>query len=262
MRCEWQRSPEKEKGILVGCDCHQEWLLQWWWERYSAENDYPVAFIDLGMTKDAKEWCQKRGEVIPIHVDSSFIKTMEEIPIDFRKKWKKNLKSSSWATRSAWFKKPFACLNSPYQNTLWLDLDCEVLGSIEEIFSLYSSHFPLGLLLENKTLHPPHFNGGVIFFAHGLELIQKWAEDTIGLNACFWADDHILSALIDKLQFPVMELPEIFNWSPGKGVNANAIIYHWQGYHGKMWIRDYGGIKHILQSFLAEAFKDQCHGKK
>ncbi len=212
-RCQWQRPSEKEKGILVGCDCHQEWLLAWWWERYSAENDYPVTFIDLGMTNDAKEWCRQRGEVIAIHIDTSFIKTMEEIPFDIRKEWEKNHDFSRFTSRSSWFKKPFACLNSPYQHSLWLDLDCEVLGSLEELFSLCNSSFQLGLVPQEKTDYLPAYNGGVILFAHGSEVVEKWAEYTIALNGNFWGDDYILSALINKFQFSVIELSMLYNWS-------------------------------------------------
>lgn len=65
------------KGVLVGADQKQEWLLLWWWKNYSEENELPVCFVDFGMSEKGRKWCQKRGQLllveeIPLHsVDSS-----------------------------------------------------------------------------------------------------------------------------------------------------------------------------------------------
>lgn len=61
---------EMMKGILVGCDQNQEWLLSWWWDQYSAHNSYPVVFVDFGMSKTGVAWCNERGTCIPQSLDA------------------------------------------------------------------------------------------------------------------------------------------------------------------------------------------------
>jgi hypothetical protein len=100
-------------------------------------------------------------------------------------------------------------------------------------------------------LHPDIFyNGGVIVFAHGSEILPKWAEAAIARNHCFPGDDFLLSTLIYELKFPVRELPEIYNWALCWGLNINAIILHWVGVSGKVYIKNHGGIKPALQALF------------
>ncbi len=253
-RCEWQRAPEKERGILVACDCHQEWLLAWWWERYSAENNYPVTFIDLGMTKDANKWCQERGEVIAVHIDSSFIKSKEEMDPEKVQHWERFYGSMLWISRPNWFKKPFACLHSRYQKTIWIDLDCEILQPVDDLFLECTSVSEIGLVREFESEHLPRmhpevfYNGGVIVYSHGSEIICKWAQESIVRNGSLLGDDKVLSALIYELQWPVVELPAIYNWKFIWGFNENAVIYHWFT-TGKTYIKNHGGIKPALEAY-------------
>jgi hypothetical protein len=251
--CEWQRSPEIEKGIIVGCDQQQEWLLEWWWERYSAENDFPVAFIDLGMSSHAIRWCAQRGKVISLDIDSSFVKPKEEISSDLACIWEGFYGPTLWAARPQWFKKPYICLNTPYQKSIWIDLDCEILRPIGDLFAPCPAHFQLALVREHATEHLPclhpdvRYNGGVICFTHGSEIIRKWAQEAVVRNDIFWGGDPLLSSLIYELQLPVVELPDVYNWRLAQGLNVNALIYHWVGSAGKAYIKNYGGIKRGLQ---------------
>ena len=77
-------------GIIVGADLTQEWLLPWWWEKYRKNNSYPLAFIDLGMSFEMKDWCRARGEHIPLRV-ADFAAEREEIDPLTAKNWKENL---------------------------------------------------------------------------------------------------------------------------------------------------------------------------
>ncbi len=264
--CSWQRTPEKEKGIIIGCDCNQEWLLEWWWERYSAENAFPVAFIDFGMTEAAKQWCAERGDVIALSIDFSFLKPKEDdFPdsLNYEKVWGPELWKEMYGAflpieRLNWFKKPFACLQSPYKTTIWFDLDCEILGAIDDLFSVCSAEHPLALMSEYETRHfqryPGMFyNGGVIVFTHGSQIMCQWAQGVIERSSFFWSDDNLLSALIYELQFSVIELPEVYNWKLIWGANMNAIIYHWVGSaKGKNFIKKNRGMQAYPPEFLFE----------
>ncbi len=61
------------KGILIGCDQNQEWMLEWWWAHYSRHNCYPVAFVDFGMSQEAKKWCQSKGHWISLDAPKNFV---------------------------------------------------------------------------------------------------------------------------------------------------------------------------------------------
>lgn len=253
--CKWKRIPQKAEGIICGCDCQQEWLLSWWWDGYRSENDFPVTFMDFGMSSKAQKWCAERGEVIALNLDASFIKGKEEISLDSARQWEDFYGPTVWKSRYSFFKKPFALLHSPYQKAIWIDLDCEILGSIEEIFSTCDPISQIALVREHATAHLPKFhidgryNGGVIGFVHGAKMIQKWAEDAVVRNQDFWSDDALLSALIREYEVPVVELSELYNWRLAKGVNVNAIIHHWVGSAGKSYIKHFGGIKHPLHLY-------------
>lgn len=62
------------KEIVVVCSKDKEWMLPWWWMHYHYHNSLPVTFIDQGMSAAAKQWCAKRGVVLPPH--SSYDQTL------------------------------------------------------------------------------------------------------------------------------------------------------------------------------------------
>ncbi len=248
---EWERSPDKECGVITGCDCAQEWLLEWWWERYSAENAFPVTFIDFGMSSQIRDWCRERGELIVVDLDMSFVKSKEEIDPQLADLWDSWV--DRWDSRKAWFKKPFALLHSPYRKGIWLDLDCEVLGPLDALFSECTLLSQVAMARERKMDLLPRFhpnlvyNGGVIAFLHGSEIIQKWAKAAVTRNHCFFGDDFLLSALIQEEGLEIVELAEIFNWRIVKGINLDAVIVHWVG--AKNYIKECRGIKPSLDHF-------------
>ncbi len=252
----WARKPTQERGIICGADSSQEWLLPWWWERYSAENAYPVTFCDFGMSQEAKEWCTKRGEVIAIPFDPTLVTPYEDVDPLLVKQWETCYTSTVWDFRPVWFKKPFALLQSPYKRGVWLDLDCEILQSIEPLFEFCGAQEQLGIMREFTWQHLLKFdpaivyNSGVIVFEHGAPIIEQWAEGSVTLNHLFWGDEVLLSHLIQQMQLDVFELPGIYNWRLSQGMNLNAVIVHWLGGGGKSFIRQFGGLKPSLREFV------------
>src|SRR5579862_7309437 len=128
-------NPQKN-GIIVGTDLTQEWLLPWWWKHYSAFNAYPVAFVDFGMSDPVKDWCRERGELISLFVADVFVAEREEIDPALVKQMEEACGKEFWPSRHAWFKKPLACLQSPFVKSLWIDLDCEIRGQLDPLFDL------------------------------------------------------------------------------------------------------------------------------
>ena len=229
-----------KKGVLVGADEEAGWLLPWFWERYSASNTLPVAFVDFGMKEDTLRWCEERGQVIPFQE-----KTQDEVLSSLViQKWEKSYGKSYLKARKAWFKKPAACLLSPFEETLWIDLDCEVVTSIDSVFSF----------LEGKevaaALDPGSdevFNSGVVAFRKGSTLIKKWKDLAQSNGDEFWGDDRVLSKVIEGNLDKVATLPEGYNWRISQGIPMCAKIIHWCGQWGKSYIKEYGGLKELLK---------------
>src|SRR6266404_4365778 len=119
-----------KRGIIVGANQHCAWLLPWWWRHYARHNTYPVTFFDFGLSEDVIAWCRERGEVIRFNPDTIAMPAKEEIDPQNRAKWEMLYGEAIWSARQGWFCKPVACVQSPYEETLWLDLDCEVCGPL------------------------------------------------------------------------------------------------------------------------------------
>ena len=247
----WKQVPKKKKGVLCGADASQEWLLPWWWSRYSEFNRYPVTFCDFGLTEEMREWCRERGELVRIELNPSSIAPRSTVDEELAKQWEKEYGWRVWNARQQWFKKPFAFLESSYETAIWIDLDCEVLASLSPLFKKF--HPPSGLALVRDYHSDPfniRYNGGVVVFAHGTEGIKEWAKGAVTKNHLFGGDDSLLSHLIYSHQLEVQELPEIYNWRMARGLNLNAVIVHWVGNGGKSYIRTHGGLKPSLDSFF------------
>lgn len=255
-QCNWKRFPIKKRGVLCGAEKSQEWLIPWWWSRYSEHNDFPVTFFDFGMSEEMRDWCAQRGEVVQVELDSSFITPRSEIDQELAKCWENDYGWRVWSSRRTWFKKPFAFLESPYEQGIWIDIDCEILGSLQQLFSDFDSSCDLALVREFRCEHlerqDPNirYNGGVVVFEHGSKILEKWAESAMTQNHLFAGDDPLLSHLVYAHQIEVQELPEIYNWRMVQGINLSTVILHWVGSGGKAYIRKHGGLKPSLDSFF------------
>lgn len=244
--CQWRKEGLQElDGIVVGSDISQEWLLPWWWDNIRKHNDHPVTFVDFGLSEVKKKWCRERGELISLPLFDFLIKDKEEISLTIADKWEGRYGENFWQYRKAWFKKPAACLQSPYRRTVWLDLDCEVLGSLDKLFeaSDHSSGFAIVKDREAPSSSFPIYNSGVIAFRRNLPLMNHWAEQSFANNGEFRGDQDLLSEIIQNI--PICELPCIYNWHVGYGMNPDAVICHWIGDLGKQMLRD----QILLQQF-------------
>ncbi len=236
----------KGNGILVALDEKAEWLLPWFWIRYSAHNTLPIAFVDLGLSHYGKSFCSEKGILL----------TLESMPelsalTDDVDKWQTLLGNNIEESRSAWRQKPFACLQTPFERTLWLDLDCEVIQSLDSLFELkegvylaeeteasISSGRELQVVYADEML----YNSGVILYSHDAPLIKKWAQAVLDEGDAFYSDQHVLSRVIYTHKMSVKTLHENYNWRMSRGLNIQAAIVHWVGSWGKDYIRCHGGI--------------------
>jgi hypothetical protein len=225
-------------GILVGSDLAQEWLLPWWWDNYRKHNDHPVTWVDLGMTEKMRDWCRERGELIRLLVADIFVAPQEEVSPENTAYWQEHYGTSFWACRDAWFKKPAAFLQTPYQRTIWIDSDCEVRGPLTPLFD-YADH-PSGISLCEDLYPlrrtPPVYNSGVVVYRWGLPLITTWAKLAFDKSAHFMGDQDILSKAIHDHKIDIVPFSGAYNRSR-RDPEEGAIVVHFHGSNGKKMIQ-------------------------
>lgn len=245
MLTKWKHpQPLFAEGILVGSDATQEWMLPWWWKHYSCHNSYPVVFVDFGLSEEARLWCEERGQLLNLE-HYPLLKEREQLPPQCISQWENAYGTSFWKNRASWFKKPQALLMTPFEKTVWLDLDCEVRGPLA---SLFLESMELGLVPEPSCAHAflrrftliedneVCYNSGVILYKHGSFFIQTWAEECFSRADYFWSDQNLLSRQLFESKTPVIALAPKYNWRMSSGENAEAHIIHWAGDVGKEWI--------------------------
>lgn len=241
------------RGILAACDETLEWLLPWWEKRLRAHTDLPIALMDFGMSSCGRLFCKERGWLISCEFPSMISFDQQNISSDRRQHWESVYGKEVWKARKQWLKKPFACAQTPFDETLWLDLDCEVVGSLDPLFDcLKKADVALALETEAAHLHEREcgelgeseelFNSGVIVFRKTAPLIQAWAQQTSLRGGEAWGDQQLLSRLIHERQETICLLDPRFNWRMSQGLHIDPRIIHWAGSWGKEFIRQHGGF--------------------
>jgi len=238
------------KGVIVGCDHHQEWLLSWWWENYAVHNCHPVAFFDFGMSEEARSFCTSKGSLIVIPASEWVNDSLEGIASETLDKWAFSFGRERMQTsRSAWMKKPLAAKLCPFDEAIWIDLDCMVLGDLTPCYDLIAEH-DLAIMPEgfagsfldhvqgSSFFDEVIFNSGVFVFKKGAQIIEKWAAYTRKYCHQFSGDQHILSRVIYNEAIPVNFLPERYNFMSTFPSDPPAVIIHFAGVNGKAIIRE------------------------
>ena len=239
-------------GVVVGCDRNQEWLLPWWWEHYRRENAFPVLFVDFAMSEKGAAFCEKRGERVLLPPPSFALQ-----PVDgkWKQKWTARYGNGIWAKRPLWFLKPYAFLLSPFSRSLWLDLDCQVLGRLDPLFHCLTFGAEIALAPEPEAVQREHaeagfllpgeinYNSGVVPFVPKSPILKRWVEEVEERNCDHISDQQALSRAVFHAKPPLFTLPPECNW-PADEPNEKALIRHFLG----------GALKaQIAQSLLSSA---------
>jgi hypothetical protein len=153
----------------------------------------------------------------------------------------------NFTNQMGWFKKPEAMLAATKlaHKVCWIDLDCEVVGNIEDIFD-FTVPNKLGMVEDapwsqrNGTTW--HNSGVVCFEDNALPIINKWRGACVRTN--LRGDQEVLHDLmkdpltrltnIESLpnRYNVLRIQHIDNTVP-----KNPLVYHWTGIKGKDHIR-------------------------
>ncbi len=236
---EWMCS-SSSCGVLIAADAAQEWMIPWWWGCYLQHNHLPVAFVDLGVTDAMKRWCQRHFtyiELPPLPYSAS----KEHVDDVSKGTWESQAKVY-WDKRIQWHKKPAAMLHTPYEHTLWLDTDCEVIAPLDPLFAKMQASSRIWIASELARFQPLNqsyktYNSGVIGFKKGSHEILAWAEHTIHSHGQFLGDQNLFSYLAHIQKWEVEELDPIYNWRDWDHQDMkSAKIIHWMSDAGKFLI--------------------------
>ena len=256
---------ELDRGVVIACDKSQEWILPFWKYHYGMHNNYPVFAVDFGMSEKGSAFCKKHFIYHKLEVsDYPKVAKKEEVDPSIRKKWEKLHYPNCWNDRMQWFKKPSALAKSPFNKSIWVDLDTEVLGPLAPIFE--SCNSGLGLIQETDTIlafvkqngliprNQSFFSSALIVFEKGNKVITKFLEQAPIRNHLFFGDQELLCDIIHQLKYEVTTLPNKYLKEIGESGEDTALIKHFAGSNGKNHLRDrietYQALPFLQEQFV------------
>jgi hypothetical protein len=234
-----------DQGILAAACQSIEFLIPFWYKALRAHCHLPIAFVDLGMSSEAQAFCRDRGILIDFCHPVPDAGGKENVDPLLALRWEQTHGSGVWHMRKKWFCKPFIFSLSPFQKTLWLDLDCEVRSDITPLLSLCDDSYPIALTPEIEgyqklfqqygfsSVLQTIYNSGVVPFIKKSSIIEQWIQESTSASHKYISDQDALSALIHKQNIAVHIMPYEMNWDRTQGHNENALIIHWHSQRGK-----------------------------
>ena len=199
------------KTIVTGTDKNLQHYLPWWID--NIKKHFPginISIVDFGMSENWAKWA--------MNVSNEFIKYKQRSDI-------------------SWFYKPQTLLDSTFEYKCWIDIDCQVVGDITNLFDFVKED-KIAAAPDNYHSWGCKFQSGVFAVKDYPPILEEWAE------ACKKpknrGDQEILWDLVKNRQDLISVIPEIYNWprlalAKGKDDPDKKII-HWTGPSGKQQI--------------------------
>ena len=201
--------------ILTGVDSNHEDLLPWWLNNAIKHNSNEnIGVWDFGMSSAMREKIQKEYSDVWL-----------SIPLEKRKD-------------SGWFYKLHAVIDAPEKRVAWLDVDCEILTNIEDVFDMVPDDM---IGLTRDWVRGNWWATGVIVVNDRPDLLYNWNDRL--LSGDIRGDQEALEALVGKDTHPqIQELPQDYQWirlsiANGKDSSTKKVV-HWTGPEGKRIIRE------------------------
>jgi len=201
--------------ILTGVDKNHEYLIEWWLTNALTHNkNENIGVWDFGMTPAKRE-----------KIKTHFPNVWLSLPLDQH-------------FTSGWFYKLHAVIEAPEKRVAWLDVDCEILTSIEDVFNLVP---PDMIGLTRDWVRANWWATGVIVVNDRPKLLFDWSNRLNEGN--IRGDQEALNELIGNNNHEeVQELPQDYQWlrislNQGKDSPTKKVI-HWTGPVGREHIRN------------------------
>lgn len=231
------KKPLYQYGVMTGISQNLEFMLPWWWWNYQLHNSYPILFLDFGLSEKGKNWCKERGLLSSL-IQGDFVKKKEELDPHLLAEWNTIIPGDVTSGRAEWFKKPMGLLHSPFEYGIWIDLDCEVVASLDHIFRMIEKTKKIAIRRDNKDNslkeNKEHiYNSGVVGFSFQSKEIEQWAKKSYFENDRFMGDQDVLSRVLHENPGSVIELEPEDNMYYRDKLESPRII-HWFGYNGKL----------------------------
>ena len=201
-------------SFVTGVDANQQWLLPWWLENIQAyHSEEKITICDFGMREDWAEWAKK-------HCDE-FI-TFPPIK------------------ECAWFYKPMALAKTKGNKKCWIDLDCEIMENISDIFEYTRTD---KIACANDPYHSwgCRWQTGVFAVENNSKLLELWSHKCINLTNR--GDQEVLWDIVKDLPNLIVQLPDEYNWlrrdvETKRKWTIPPKVIHWTGPAGKEIIRE------------------------
>lgn len=218
-----------KKLIITACDINQEDILLWWIDNTRKHTDVPIRVYDIGLSRNCIGQLTLKGVQVEPFVPNERLK--------------------------AWFNKPFIMNSVEDEDTtvLWLDIDCELVSSIDDIWNLAEDDTmllaPDPVIRQQGKVH--NMNTGVALYRPG-EILKSilenswWREcvnpkygphngDQDALYEQWMRNRHIQNQIHGSLPQKFNNLRLMFT----RGVETeDTRIRHWTGATGKNFLRN------------------------
>ena len=204
--------------IITGVDHSHEDLLEWWLKNVYKHHNYnvEVGVMDFGMSPAL------RGRL------------EDNYPATFSRPF-----NGTKARKIGWFYKVQAVMDCPSKSVCWLDVDCEILTDISDVYNLV----PPGMIgLTRDWVRGNWWATGVIVVNDRPSLLEHW-DRRLNADDGIRGDQEALYELIgNKEHEQIQELPQDYQWlrislNKGKDSPTKKVI-HWTGPRGKEFIRE------------------------
>ena len=200
--------------IITGVDHSHEDLLEWWLKNVYKHHNYNV---EVGMSPAL------RGRL------------EDNYPATFSRPF-----NGTKARKIGWFYKVQAVMDCPSKSVCWLDVDCEILTDISDVYNLV----PPGMIgLTRDWVRGNWWATGVIVVNDRPSLLEHW-DRRLNADDGIRGDQEALYELVgNKEHEQIQELPQDYQWlrislNKGKDSPTKKVI-HWTGPRGKQFIRDH-----------------------
>ena len=203
--------------IITGVDHSHEDLLEWWLKNVYKHHNYnvEVGVMDFGMSPAL------RGRL------------EDNYPATFSRPF-----NGTKARKIGWFYKVQAVMDCPSKSVCWLDVDCEILTDISDVYNLV----PPGMIgLTRDWVRGNWWATGVIVVNDRPSLLEHW-DRRLNADDGIRGDQEALYELVgNKEHEQIQELPQDYQWlrislNKGKDSPTKKVI-HWTGPRGKEHIR-------------------------
>jgi hypothetical protein len=208
-----------DKAFVTGVDSEHQHFIKWWVKNIRKHNpSIDIVVCNFGnMKPEIIKWVKQNTD-----------KYIEFEPHE----------------KCAWFHKTSAIIECPYKYTCWMDVDCEVIASMEDIFDLAEEN-KLGLTDDIGRLYTGRqwYATGLVNVINTPDLLLKWHEEM--KHYLYRGDQETLDEMLrenPKLKEEIVMLPQDYQWlrislAQGKNSNSKRMV-HWTGTIGKAHIKN------------------------